>query len=96
MVSAAGFEAGAIEGHIMILSRHQGAAVLISAIVTLAAPGASGKDEPPAKPAASITVRLEDCQASRPGKLTDVGLLRLLIFGRPVAGFPRNGFNPSR
>jgi hypothetical protein len=83
MVAVAGPETGAIEEHIMILPRLQAAWVLTAALLTPAAPGAFGKDEPPARPPAAITVKMEDCQASRPGKLAQAGLLRLLIFGPP-------------
>jgi hypothetical protein len=34
---------------------------------------------------------MEDCQASRPGKLAQVGLLRLLIFGPPKDTLVKRG-----
>ena len=75
----------------MILPRLQAAGLLITAALTPAAPGASGKDEPPTRPPAAITVKMENCQASRPGKLAQVGLLRLLFFGPPQDRLVKRG-----
>jgi hypothetical protein len=75
----------------MILTRLPVAGMLIGVILTLAAPGAFGKDEPSAKPPAAITVKMEGCQASRPGKLAQAGLLRLLFFGPPKDPLVKRG-----
>ncbi len=77
----------------MINSWVQGAAVLIPAALTLVAPGAgaSARDGPAAKAPSSITVKMESCQASRPAKETEFGLLRLLLFGRPTDALVRRG-----
>jgi hypothetical protein len=75
----------------MIRSELQVAGVLIAAVLTLATPGAFGKDEPPAKSPAAITVKMGDCQASRPGNLAQVGLLRLLFSGPPKDRLVKRG-----
>jgi hypothetical protein len=75
----------------MTLSKLQGAVVPIAAILTLATPGAFGRDEPPARSPAAITVKMENCQASRPGNLAQVGLLRLLFSGPPKDRLVKRG-----
>src|SRR5262249_37166346 len=75
----------------MIQSRLQVAAAWIAVALTPAGLGAFGKDEPPAKPPTAITVKMEDCRASRPGKIAGVGLLRLLFSGPPKDQLVKRG-----
>jgi hypothetical protein len=71
--------------------RLRAAALLVPAILVFTPPRTGGQDEPTAKSTSSITIKMEDCQASRPGRLADVGLLRLLLFGPPRVELGKRG-----
>jgi hypothetical protein len=58
--------------------------LLLPAVLGLALPGGSRAAKAAADQAAAITVVMEDCKASRPGKLTrETSTLRLLVAGPP-------------
>jgi hypothetical protein len=58
--------------------------LLLPALPGVAPQGDGGADKPAPKEEAPITVVMEDCKASRPGKITNAaGVLRLLINGPP-------------
>ena len=58
--------------------------LLLPAVPGSALPGEGRAEKPPPKEAASVTVVMEDCKASRPGKITNAGsVLRMLIAGPP-------------
>lgn len=63
------------------------------AATALAVVGGARADEPSPKSTETITVAMEDCQATRPGKPGDenVGLLRLLLFGVPRERLVKRG-----
>jgi hypothetical protein len=64
--------------------------LLVPVFLAFAPPGTLEQVEPTAKSTPSITIKMEDCQATRPGR-TDIGLLRLLLFGPPKDQLVKRG-----
>jgi hypothetical protein len=66
--------------------------LFLSAALGVALPGGSGAEKAAADRAAAITVVMEDCKASRPGKITSVtSTLRLLFAGPPKDELVKRG-----
>ena len=66
--------------------------LLLPAVLGSALPGRGRADNPGPKEEAAITVVMEDCKASRPGKITNpVSALRMLIAGPPEHGLVKRG-----
>jgi hypothetical protein len=66
--------------------------LLLPAVLGLALPGGSWAVKAAADRAAAITVVMEDCKASRPGRITcDASILRLLFAGPPREELVKRG-----
>ena len=66
--------------------------LLLLAVLGSAPPGRGRADKSTPKEEAAITVVMEDCKASRPGKITNpVSALRMLIAGPPEHGLVKRG-----
>src|SRR5947209_8434486 len=64
---------------------------VLLAMANLALPGGSRAQKPTADDAAAITIVMEDCQASRPGKIGNAGILSLLLSGPPKEELVKRG-----
>ncbi len=66
--------------------------LLLPAVSGIALLGGSRAEKPTAAGAAAITVVMEDCKASRPGKITsDTSILRLVFAGLPKEELVKRG-----
>jgi hypothetical protein len=66
--------------------------LLLTAVLGTALPGGGRAEKPAAERPATITIRMEDCKASGPGRITgDTSILRLLFAGPPKEELAKRG-----